>query len=103
MREVEKTVLEALQGRDKDHPLTRSELRQIVGTRDSAARGVIQSLRYQGYRIVGTASAKGYWFAQDESEFKAFLREYTKKGYTIIEIGRRMEGYTEGQQVIDGI
>lgn len=103
MREIEKAVLETLQDKSKENPLTRTELRQIVGSRDSNARAVIQSLRSQGFRIVSSAGSKGYWIATDTEEYKAFRAEYIRKASTIINNIKAMDAYTEGQETISGI
>lgn len=103
MREIEKAVLETLQDKSKENPLTRTELRQIVGSRDSNARAVIQSLRSQGFRIVSSAGSKGYWIATDPEEYISFRREYAKKAITIFNNLKAMDAYTEGQETISGI
>ena len=103
MQDIEALVLETLKERTKENPLTRTELKQIVGTKDSHSRGVIQSLRSQGYRIVSSAGAKGYWITHDEAEYKAFRREYLKKANTIVHNVVKMDRFTEGQETINGI
>ncbi len=100
MREIEKAVLETLFERTKENPLTRTELRQMVGSRDSNARAVIQSLRSMGYRIASSAGGKGYWYCADLEEYKAFRAEYIRKAATIINIVKAMDAYTEGQEEI---
>lgn len=103
MCEIEETVLEAIRERSKEDPLTRSELKSIVQKRDSNARGVIQSLREQGYRIASSAGSKGYWIAEDEADYKAFRAEYISKALTILRIIVAMDNYIEGQDTINGI
>ena len=103
MQEIEALVLDTLRDRSKENPLTRAELKQIVGTKDRRAREIIESLRSQGYRIVSTASAKGYWLARDEVEYRAFSAEYGKKAYTIMHNIHMMDQYTEGQESINGL
>ena len=103
MQDIEAIVLEALKDRTKENPLTRTELRQLVGTRDSNARGVIQSLRSHGYRIVSSAGARGYWITHDEVEYRAFIEEYGKKARTILHNIRKMNQFTEGQETINGL
>ena len=101
MSDIEALVLDSLRGRTKENPLTRRELKEIVGTKDSRSRGVIQSLRAQGYRIVSFANAEGYWITHDEAEYKAFRKEYLKKANTIVHNVVRMDRYTEGQEKLE--
>jgi len=98
MREVEEAVLDALKGRSKENPLTRSELREITGKRDSRARAVIQSLREQGYRIGSSGRYKGYWIASSPEEYKAIRAELCHKANTINKIVRAMDAHTDGQE-----
>ncbi len=103
MREIEKAVLETLQDKSKENPLTRTELRQIVGAKDRTARMLIESLRSQGFRVCSSANRKGYWMAEDEEDYKAFRREYGSKSNTIQKNIKAMDAYTEGQETISGI
>ena len=103
MREIEKAVLQEVVWRTKENPLTRTELRQMVGAKDSNARAVIQSLRSMGYRIASSAGGKGYWYCADTEEYKAFRAEYIRKASTIINNIKAMDAYTEGQETISGI
>lgn len=103
MREVEQLVLDTLQERTKDNPLTRQELKTLTQEKDSNARRVIQALRSQGYRIASSASNAGYWIATTESEYRAFVAEYASKAYTILGIVRAMDEHIEGQQSINGV
>lgn len=104
MNLTEEMVLEALKTKSKKDPLTRRELKQITGmSRDSNARSVIKNLRSQGFRILSSSQAKGYWIAESEEDYKEFCREYSSKAYTILNILRAMDAHTEGQQSINGL
>ncbi len=103
MREIEKAVLETLQERSKENPLTRTELRQITKTKDRTSRTLIENLRSQGFRVCSSANAKGYWMAESEEDYKAFRREYGSKSSTIQKNIKAMDAYTEGQETISGI
>lgn len=97
MRKIEEDVLEALKARTKDNPLLRSDLKVIVGSRDSNARGVIQSLRSQGYRVCSSAGHKGYWLAESDGDYNAFRTELMSKANTIYENIKAMDTYLPDQ------
>lgn len=94
---LEETVLDALRSASKETPLTRNQLRELTGMKDSRARDVIGRLRDRGCRIVGSAGAKGYWIAESESDYLSFRREYERKALTFLSRIVAMDAYTEGQ------
>lgn len=94
---VEEIVLGALKVSSKHNPLTRAKLKDLTGMKDSRARDVIGRLRDKGYRVVGSAGTKGYWIAENESEYLAFRREYHDKAITYLSRISAMDNYTEGQ------
>ena len=98
MTDRAKAVLEALKSASKDHPLTRSELKDITKLPDNASRDIIGALRDDGYRVVGSAGHKGYWLARTDEEYTAFRTEYYAKGMTYIRRVKAMDRYTDGQE-----
>jgi len=94
---TEELVLKRIKKANASNPVTRAELCRITGIRDNMVREIIGTLRDNGYRIVGSASTKGYYLARSEKQYKAFREEYLKKGLTFLNRIKAMDGYTEGQ------
>lgn len=94
MNDNQKYILEVCKERTSANPLTRKELKEITHLNDRMARGQIESLREQGYRIIN--DSRGYWYATDE-EYKAWLPKYRAYAETIYRRIRKMDAHVEGQ------
>lgn len=94
---TEELILSLIKKASEKHPVTRAELRDITGLKDSHVREVIGQLRDKGNRVVGVAGTKGYYIARSEKQYKAFRAEYEKKAMTYLKRLKAMDGQTEGQ------
>lgn len=99
------TLLNMLEHANRDHPVTREEIRRVFRCGDRAGRNKIEQLRDQGYPVIGTSDEKGYWLAGSKAELEAFLRNYTAKARTIEKRAGRMRHcfpvFETGQEVMD--
>lgn len=94
---TEQIVLEACYQASQDNPVTRSELRDLTSMPDRKARGIIESLRDKGYRIVNNLNgANGYWYGTPE-EYRAWLKVYLSYATTIFRRKAAMDRRIEGQ------
>lgn len=100
LTDKEMLVIEALNSATKESPVTRSKLRELTNLKDNMARELIGRLRDKGYRIIGTAAAKGYWIAKTPDEYKSFREEYRAKGMTYLRRIKAMDLFTEGQVIL---
>ena len=90
-------ALELIRPRRKRNPISRAELSDLLKISDRQARSCIESLREEGVRICGTSCGNGYYFADNEEQFKQFIRDYESKAWTIIRRSRAMQNSEEGQ------
>lgn len=94
LTEDEKKVLKLCQKATSKDPLTRANLKSVLGSCDANARQVIGDLREMGFRII--SNGKGYWLATPE-EYKEWLPTYVAYARTIERRVRKMDKYTDGQ------
>lgn len=93
----EQVVLDCLEKTDVDHRITRSEIGQIIGQKDRAARKLIEGLRVKGYRIGSGLGEKGYWLIDSEIEYRQFRAEYASRAYAVHKTVQAMDRAVKGQ------
>jgi len=94
---TEELVLRLIKQGNANHPITRKELCEATGLKDSFVREIVGKLRDKGCRVVGSATTKGYYIARSEKQYKAFREEYYNKAMTYLKRISAMDGATEGQ------
>ena len=99
---TEELVLKLIKQGTANHPITRRELCFRANLKDSFVREIIGKLRDKGYRVVGSATTKGYYIARSEKQYKEFREEYYRKAMTYLKRISAMDGQTEGQVAMNG-
>jgi len=59
----------------RENAITRAELVRLCGMDDRTVRENIKRLVSEGYPILSSSQAKGYWLSEDIHEIEAFIRE----------------------------
>lgn len=90
-------VYEALKDTDIDHRLTRYQLGKLTGMGDRRNRDLLEEMRSMGYRIGSEMGAEGYWLIRSEEEYRAWIKVYSSRAYTVLRNKSAMDNYVEGQ------
>lgn len=73
----------------KENAVSRAELKILTGIDDRAVRLLIKEANRKalenGYAILSSSAAKGYWKSEDTGEIRAYLKESERRRRTEIE------------------
>ena len=106
LTELEYRILEQLENRRYEYPLSREDLAErlrwggLIGRKDDRAmRAGIESLRKQGYLICHRKGKDGgYYLAQSKAEYEDFrVREYKSRIISLADTLREMDKSAEVQ------
>lgn len=59
----------------RDNAISRADLVRLTGLDDRTVRDNIKELVRQGYPILSSSQARGYWLSNNIAEIEAFIRE----------------------------
>ena len=87
----------------RENAVSRETLRRLTGLDDRRIRLQIKKLIRQGYPILSSSSAKGYWQSDNISEIEQFIRESDHRRSTeakTIEALRRLVAKRKGEDIV---
>lgn len=93
---AEEAVLQQLSVRDRQNPVTRSELSRWTGLADRMSREAIEGLRSRGYWIVN-GEGGGYYITTEREELERWLLNYTARARTIYKVAAAMRAKDPAQ------
>ena len=90
--------------RGRENAVTRRELAQRTGLADRENRALIEAARLRGVQIVSSSGRPGYYIAEDDSEWLAFLWEQRRRGLAAIRMwnqgSRSVRAWPAGSRVV---
>ena len=87
--EQQEIILYRLKDTNSDNRVKRSELSELLHTKDRAMRCVISEMRKNGIFIAGDTRSSGYYLPQSFDEFTMFAANYSGRAMATL--------YTQGQ------
>lgn len=76
----------------KEKPISRAEIKDIIGWSDRDIRKAIEEARKNGVMIVSSSSRKGYYIADNPNDWEIFLHEMKGRIKTEIETYKKCSG-----------
>ena len=83
--------------KNSEEPVSRATLCFFCQQNDRANRLDIADMRKKGIRICSSSHKKGYWLAQDKSDYETLRAEYIARINDMASIVKAMDNYVEGQ------
>lgn len=92
-------IYEMLCEASRRKPALKQEMMDATGKGEREVRHVIEDMREQGVRVVGSSDRAGYYIAENEKEYQHFRRNYISKAVTIFRRVRAMDNVTDENQL----
>ena len=97
MNSVRELLVNRLLQCTREQPMDRYREARRHGINERMIRKMVTDLRREGWRVCADSSGKGYWIAQNETDYIRFRKEYVSRATEIFETVKAMDGSTEGQ------